>query len=219
MTDELLDEQVRYYRARAPEYDATSQAPGDPFGAQLGEAIADLRRFGVVERAIELGAGTGQWTARLATVARRVLAVDAAPETLALNAVNVPAPNVERVVADAFTFVPDQPADLVVFGALLSHVPSDRFDAFWASVGRMLQPTGRAWVFDESPHGLWREEWLVEGESEVVHRTLEDGRRFRIVKVLWDAADLTERLARIGWRASLVRRDPFFWGTVERAPD
>jgi demethylmenaquinone methyltransferase/2-methoxy-6-polyprenyl-1,4-benzoquinol methylase len=216
VTDELMGEQVRYYRERAPEYDATSTAPGDPFGPLTAAAVEDLRRLGPVERAIELGAGTGQWTERIAPIATHLIAVDTAPEMLELNARNVPAPQVERVVADAFVFVPDEPADLVVFSALLSHIPSDRFDAFWAAVGRMLKPTGRAWLFDESPHGLWREEWLVEGESEVVHRTLEDGRRFRIVKVLWDAADLTERLAGIGWRASLVRRDPFYWGTAER---
>ena len=53
----------------------------------------------------------------------------------------------------------------------------------------------------------------------MVVRTLEDGRRFRIVKVLWDPAELEARLAAIVWRARLVRADPFYWGTVERAAD
>ncbi|HEX5239716.1 MAG TPA: class I SAM-dependent methyltransferase [Candidatus Limnocylindrales bacterium] len=214
MTDELLREQVRYYRARAPEYDRTSRPPDDPFADLTGAAVADLHRLGPVERAIELGAGTGQWTGQVAAIAREVIAVDAAPETLDLNAANVRASNVARVVADAFEFTPDRPADLVVFSALLSHIPSARFDAFWEAIGRMLTTTGRVWLFDESPHGLWREEWVTDPEHEVVERTLEDGRRFRIVKVLWDASDLAARLEAIGWRASLVRRDPFYWGTV-----
>lgn len=184
MTDELLREQVRYYRARAPECDETSQPPDDRFADQLAAAVADLGRLGPVDRAIELGAGTGQWTRHIATVAREVVAADAAPETLELNAVNVPAPNVERVVADAYEFVPDLPADLVVFTALLSHIPSARFEAFWTSVGRMLAPAGRVWLFDEAPHGLWREAWVADVEHEIVERTLEHGRRFRIVKVL-----------------------------------
>jgi demethylmenaquinone methyltransferase/2-methoxy-6-polyprenyl-1,4-benzoquinol methylase len=216
VTDHLLSEQIRYYRARAPEYDATSRPPGDPFASLAAEAVADLQRLGPVDLAIELGAGTGQWTGFVAALAREVIAVDAAPETLELNAVNVSAPNVRRVVADAFEFVPERRAELVVFSALLSHIPSNRFDSFWESVGRSLAPTGRVWLFDESPHGLWREEWVVDPAHEIVERTLEDGRRFRIVKVLWDPADLARRLAAIGWRASLVRRDPFYWGTVTR---
>ena len=31
--DALLAEQVRYYRERAPEYDATSRPEGDPYAA------------------------------------------------------------------------------------------------------------------------------------------------------------------------------------------
>ena len=217
MTDDLLLEQVDYYRARAPEYDATSRPPGDPFADLTAVAMGDLRALGPVDRAIELGAGTGQFTALLAEIAAEVIAVDSAPEMLALNAAKVRAPNVERVVGDVFEWRPTERADLVMFGALLSHVPDDRFGAFWAAVGDMLRPGGRAFIFDESIGGLSPEEWT--GEAGVVVRTLEDGRRFRIVKVLWDPAELEARLASIGWRARLVRADPFYWGTVERAAD
>jgi len=218
MTEELLREQVAYYRARAPEYDATSRPPGDPFAALGAEAEAALVALGPVTRAIELGPGTGQYTGLLAGIAGHVTAVDTAPEMLAINAARVPAANVERVVADVFEWRPAERAQLVMFGALLSHIPSDRFDAFWGAVDGMLAPGGRVFVFDESPHGLWREE-AAGPADEVVVRTLEDGRRFHIVKVLWDARDLEARLASIGWRARLVRRDPFYWGTVERAAD
>jgi len=215
VVDEVLAEQIRYYRERAAEYDATSRPPGDPF-APLGRmANGALEALGPVDRAIELGPGTGQLTAILAGMARQVVAVDSSPEMLAINAAKVPAANVERVAADVLAWRPDRPADLVAFGALLSHIPAARFDAFWAAVDRMLRPGGRVYVFDESPHGLWREE-VAGDEPEIVVRTLQDGRRFRIVKVLWDPADLTARLAPIGWTARLVRRDPFYWGTVER---
>ena len=48
-------------------------------------------------------------------------------------------------------------------------------------------------------------------------RTLTDGRRFRIIKVLWDPPELAARLAGLGWQATFTREDPFFWGTVRRA--
>ncbi len=56
---ELLDEQIRYYRARAPEYDATSTPEDDPF-AEAGNRVRDaLRAFAPRGRVIELAAGTG----------------------------------------------------------------------------------------------------------------------------------------------------------------
>jgi SAM-dependent methyltransferase len=218
--DELLDDQVRYYRARAPEYDATAPAyeaagrPDDPLASIAAEAIAALRALGPVERAIELGAGTGQFTRIVASVARSVEAVDTSPEVLAINAANVPAPNVQRTVADAFHFVPDRRADLVVAAALVSHIPRERAAVFWAAVDGMLRLGGQVFVFDEAPHGLWSEE--AGGEQDVVWRTLEDGRRFRIVKVLWEPEDLRAMLEDLGWQAAITRHDPFWWATVRR---
>jgi SAM-dependent methyltransferase len=207
VTGELLEEQVRYYRARAPEYDTTSPDAAAP-------AIADLRALGPVRRAIELGAGTGQYTGVLASMADEVVAVDAAPEALELLRAKVAAPNVVTVAADVFAYEPDEPADLVVFGALFSHIPTEWFDAFWSAIDRMLAPGGRVFVIDEARHDLWTEE--VTAQDEIVVRTLGDGRRFRIVKVLWDLDALTARLEAAGWRARFVREDPFYWGVVER---
>ena len=212
--DTLLEEQVRYYRARAPAYDATSQPEGDPDAAIAARAKGELLALGPVARAIELGAGTGQFTQLVAEVADHVTAVDTSPEVLALNARKLRRPNVEYVVGDVFEWRPDEPADLVVMAALLSHIPRERLAAFWTAVEGMLTPDGVAFVFDESTHGGWGEE--ANGTPEVVMRTLTDGRRFRIVKVLWDAGELTGRLAALGWRASITREDPFYWGTVRR---
>jgi demethylmenaquinone methyltransferase/2-methoxy-6-polyprenyl-1,4-benzoquinol methylase len=218
--DELLDEQVRYYRARAPEYDATAPVydaasrPDDPYASIATEATAALQALGPVERAIELGAGTGQFTRIVALLARDVEAVDSSPEVLALNMANVPAPNVRRTVADAFQFVPGRPVELVVAAALVSHIPRERAAAFWAAVDGMLRPGGHVFVVDEAPHGLWSEE--AGGEPDVVWRTLEDGRRFRIVKVLWEPEELRAMLEGLGWRAAITRHDPFWWATVTR---
>jgi trans-aconitate methyltransferase len=212
MTDELLDEQVRYYRERAHEYDATSPAHHHAYADVFAQAAADLRALGPVGFAIELGAGTGQFTGALASIAVSVVAVDTSPEALERLRAKVDAPNVATVVGDVLAWRPDTPADLVMFAALLSHIPRDRFDAFWSAVDAMLAPGGRVFVIDESRHGFWPEQ--ATADDEVVTRTLEDGRRFRIVKVLWDPDALARRLEGSGWRASFVREDPLYWGVV-----
>jgi demethylmenaquinone methyltransferase/2-methoxy-6-polyprenyl-1,4-benzoquinol methylase len=214
VTDELLAEQIRYYRERAPEYDATSPADVHPYADTFARAAADLRVLGPVGLAIELGAGTGQFTGSLARIAETVVAVDASPEALERLQVTVDASNVDTVAADLFAWSAEVPADLVVFGALLSHIPSDRFDAFWSVVDAMLASGGRVFIIDESPHDLWSEE--ATAQDEVVMRTLEDGRRFRIVKVLWEPDALARRLEASGWQASFVREDPLYWGVVTR---
>ena len=211
----LLAEQVRYYRERAPEYDATSRPEGDPYAKIAALAHAELRSLGPVARAIELGAGTGQFTELVAAIADEVEAVDTSPEVLELNRRKLGAANVRYTVADVFTWRPAEPADLVVAAALLSHIPRERFGAFWASVGAMLRPDGPFFLFDEAPHGVWSEE--ATAAPEVVMRTLNDGRRFRIVKILWDVDELTAVLRDLGWTARLTRRDPFIWGTIARA--
>ena len=95
MTGEsVLDEQRRYYAARAPEYDdwwfrrgryelaADAKARWD---ADVAEVETALSAFGPVGDVLELAAGTGLWTRHLVRTASRLVAVDASAETLALN--------------------------------------------------------------------------------------------------------------------------------------
>jgi len=60
--DEVLAEQVAYYRRRAGEYDVT--AYGDDLAAaraHIARLVAELRPAG---RVLEIGCGTGLWTGR-----------------------------------------------------------------------------------------------------------------------------------------------------------
>ena len=210
---ELLDQQIGYYRARAAEYDATSSIDGDPLGADTRVIQAALRSFAPRGRVLELAAGTGQWTAQLAPLADELLAVDAAPEMLALNAAKVGDSRVRYAVADAFTMEPDPTWDVVFFGFFLSHVPRTRFEPFWATVAGLLAPAGRVFFVDEAEHRMWREDWIDESAG-IVRRTLADGTEHRAVKVLWRPDALGERLERLGWNSTIERSGPFYWGSA-----
>lgn len=209
----LLEEQIRYYRGRAAEYDATSTAPDDSFGPDLDRVREAIREFQPRGRVLELAAGTGLWTGLLAEFANELTAVDAAPEMLAINAAHHGAPHVRFVESDIFALQPDPDWDVVFFGFWLSHVPPARFDDFWALVRGLLRPNGRVFVVDEADHGQWEEDW-VDREAGVVHRRLTDGTTHRAVKVLWRPEDLAERLGQIGWSANLSASGPFYWGSA-----
>ncbi|HEX7171560.1 MAG TPA: class I SAM-dependent methyltransferase [Candidatus Limnocylindria bacterium] len=211
----LLDEQIAYYRARAEEYDRTSIPEHDPFAAQADRIRAALRALDLRGRVLEIAAGTGQWTGLLAETAEELTAIDSSPEMLALNQERTNRPRVRYVVDDAFALPATHGHDVLFFGFFLSHVPPERFDAFWAVVEGQLAPNGRAVFVDEGRHGAWREDWIDEART-VVRRTLLDGTVHRAVKVLWDVPDLAERLTALGWTASVADAGPFYWGVAHR---
>lgn len=212
---ELLDEQIAYYRARADEYDRTSTPEGDPFAPHADRIRAELVALQLRGRVLELAAGTGQWTGFLAETADELTAFDSAPEMLAMNRARAARPSVRYVVGDVFEMVPSHDRDVVFFGFFLSHVPPERFAAFWSIVRGLLAPHGRVVFVDEGRHSAWTEDWIDETRA-VVRRTLRDGTVHRAVKVLWNAHDLAERLVALGWTASVTPEGPFYWGVVHR---
>jgi demethylmenaquinone methyltransferase/2-methoxy-6-polyprenyl-1,4-benzoquinol methylase len=221
--DDLLDEQIAYYRARAPEYDdwwlrrGRYALEGDlrrAWDADVAEVEDAVDDFGPTGAVLELAAGTGIWTERLARVATTITAVDSSPEALARNRARVAGAgaDVEHVVADLFAWEPPQRYDVVFFSFWISHVPPGRFDGFWATVDRALAPGGRAYLIDNAPTSEW-----IDSEGGVSRRELADGRTFDIVKRYWSADDLAARLRPLGWVADLQQTERFFLhGSVVR---
>ena len=192
----VLDQQREYYAARAPEYDDWWWRRGryalDPererrWLADVAEAEARLRAFAPGGDVLELAAGTGLWTRKLVALARRVVAVDANAETLALNT-----PAAELVQADVFAWRPTERFDVCFFSFWLSHVPAERFDGFWSLVRSALKPDGRVFLIDSASGDKAHTGTDQEGELET--RTVSDGRAFRIVKRRWDPDELAERV-------------------------
>ena len=212
--EQLLHEQIAYYRAVAPEYD--DHALEDAAGGH--ELVAALDAFRPAGDVLELACGPGTWTGRLLRHATSLTAVDASPEMLAIAARRVGAGRVRFVEADLFTWRPDRRYDAVFFGFWLSHVPLERFDGFWALVADCLAPGGRVCFVDDA-HRTADE--LIEGEaSSTIRRRLNDGSVHRAVKVPHDPAELEARLAGLGWSITVARTSgPFFWGEGVRSAE
>ena len=214
--DELVTEQIDYYRQRAGEYDRMLESEGryELDSLDPGARDADTRELALAEQALtafhpggdvlELACGPGWWTKRLARTARTVTGVDASPEMLAVNRQRVAAPNVTLVQSDLFAWSPDRRYDVVFFSFWLSHVPRDRFAEFWALVGRAVAPHGRVFFIDERrPDALDGHEEVLDDPRGAALRWLEDGRRFRMVKVYYEPSELEAALARVGWLATV----------------
>ena len=124
--DDLVAGQLRYYRARAGEYDATSYAA---VSAERASVPAIVDRLQISGDVLELACGTGIWTGELVRHATTLTALDGAPEMLDLARRRVPT-SVRFEQADVFNWTPTSSWDVVFFSAWLSHIPTDRFARF-----------------------------------------------------------------------------------------
>lgn len=211
--NQLLAEQIAYYRARAPEY-FDEIIPGTVGLHELEPALDEFRPTGDV---LELACGPGRWTPQLLRHARTVTAVDASTEMIAIASSRVdPDASIRFIQADIFHWTADRRYDVVFFGFWLSHVPLDRFTWFWSLVDDALWPGGRVFFIDDSYR---TPDELIEGESSsTIRRHLSDGSQHRLVKVPHEPAELEQRLADLGWAISVTpTAGPFYWGAGARA--
>jgi SAM-dependent methyltransferase len=215
----LLSAQKTFYDLRAPDFGDESKPSDRKVRGYMDQAVAralidELRPIGDV---LELACGDGAFTRELVRHARSVTAVDASPRMLARNHEQVADSKVTYVNADLFAWTPDRAYDAVFFGFWLSHVPPASLEAFWSLVRNCVRPGGPVAFIDEDDRASGHDDsGLVEGIP-LARRTLSDGRKFDIVKVFWDPADLETRLRELNWDVNIRRVGESFMFGVGRS--
>lgn len=184
-------EMQSYYAARATEYDKVYQKP---------ERQADLRgieawlppRFADA-RVLEVACGTGYWTRFIAQAATSILALDTAPETLAIARGRVADESVCFEVGDAYALPGAAPVfDAAFAGFWFSHVPRTRQREFLSGLNAALRPGARVVLLDNL---------YIEGSSSPIGerdadgntyqaRSLADGSVHRVLKNFPSAEEL-----------------------------
>lgn len=221
MSDTTLQEQIAYYRARAGEYDEWFYRVGRyDHGAEINqrwfdeaaEVMQELHQIGPVEIVMELACGTGIWTRELLKVGRQITAIDASSEVIEINRQKLQSVNVRYEQADLFTWEPDREYDLVVFAFWLSHVPPGRLDSFLSKVGRAVRRGGQVFMVDSRPDQTsTAKDKPIQMDSEAYQvRKLNDGREFRIVKVFYGPDDLSAKLMKTGFDATVKTTQSYF---------
>jgi demethylmenaquinone methyltransferase/2-methoxy-6-polyprenyl-1,4-benzoquinol methylase len=213
VTDEVLTDQVDYYRRRAGEYDVTAYGDVAAARVRIARLVTEMRPTG---RVLEIACGTGLWTEALAGLADTVTAIDAAPEVVEIARDRVRSANVSFKVADVFSWGTGGRFDVIFFSAWLSHVPISRFEQFWHSLRGLLAENGRVLFIDEHVDERGKEAY-VPGRDEIVERRLRDGSTFRVIKNFVDPDRLEHRLRRLGWECT-IRRDGSDWVCGEARP-
>jgi SAM-dependent methyltransferase len=222
-TDSLIQEQIDYYRRRAPEYDETASPPGDPLGGYWEQVERAVHAFDPTGDVLEIASGTGKWTRLLLEHASSVTALDSAAEMHDESRRKLgPQSKLRYVEGDVFSWLPDGAYDVVFFASWLSHVPPPLFGRFWETVERALAPDGRVFFIDEV-EDAWRneehlrEDFVHDPSVPIVRRPLRDGGTFNVVKVFWNPRELETRLGELGWDVKAKTVGPLFWAEGSRS--
>jgi SAM-dependent methyltransferase len=213
--EETLSQQVDYYRRRAPEYDETSLGDTEASRRRFAEIIDQLQPTGDI---LEIACGTGLWTRHLVRRARNLTALDSSPEMIELARSRGGDRSPTFILADIFRWEPDRHYDAVFFGFWVSHVPPQRFAAFWGLVEHCLAPGGRVLFVDEGAPRATNDP--AAADSPIVMRQLRDGTIHEIVKIFYEPEELRRSLADLGWTATIELTDEgLLVGTARRGAE
>jgi demethylmenaquinone methyltransferase/2-methoxy-6-polyprenyl-1,4-benzoquinol methylase len=217
MDEPVLQEQARYYRERAAEYDATALGDDDATLHPLAQEFrrwptSIMARLAPCEHALELACGTGIWTCELLAVARYILAVDASSEMLALNLAKVADARVRYQLADLFAWEPDTLVDLAFAALWFSHVPSERLPPMLSALRRAVRPGGQLCIVDEPDSSPVRPPATEDPDLEM--RELRDGRQFQIVKIYRSPQRLAALCVDAGFTQVTTIPGTYFFGLI-----
>ncbi len=220
----ILEEQISYYRARAPEYDEWFLRKGrydvgaddnQRWHAETKKLRSALHQARPCGRILELACGTGWWTRELVVHCQKLTAVDSSPEAIALNQSKINDDRVEYIETNMFHWKSESLFDFVFFGFWLSHVPDSHMELFWRLIERSLRPGGKLFFVDNLIPST--PDSAPPTEDNITRRRLNDGREFNIVKVFYDPDELARAVRNRGWKGDVCTTGDFFlYGRFER---
>jgi protein-L-isoaspartate O-methyltransferase len=162
-------ELVRYYGARASEYEAIYEKPErQPDLQRLRRIVSE---FATQRNVLEIACGTGYWTEVLAGSAQKLTAIDASPEVLAVARAKGLGSHVVFHEDDAYALANVSGRyDAVFVGFWWSHIPHAAISQFLDALHRRLPGGARVMVLDNR---------YVEGSSTPIARTDADGNTYQ----------------------------------------
>ncbi|MEH1901077.1 MAG: class I SAM-dependent methyltransferase [Nostoc sp.] len=221
MTDNILEQQIEYYRARANEYDQWFYRKGrydrgtennQRWFNEVAVIKNTLHQIGVVDDILELACGTGIWTQELLSIGKKITAIDTSQEMITINRSKLNSLSVEYHLTDLFTWQPDTKYDLVFFAFWLSHVPPKLLDSFLTKVYQSVRLGGQVFMIDSSfePTSTANDHILKDDGNIYQTRKLNDGQEFQIVKIFYQPDELQVQLNKTGFQADVKVTDNYF---------
>ena len=235
--DRIIDEQIRYYRARASEYDEWWERrgrydAGESFLAAWRSDISTLENWVHLQspmgKTLEVAAGTGNWTRVIEPYTTELTALDSSPEALAICAGKLGSSRTRLVSADIFSWRPETVYETIFSSFWISHIPLDGWRPFWGLMDEALAPRGSVLLIENAPPHYaiangppeYRSLTSQSDDDPVPHQTvrrLKDGSDYRVEKHYWTPDQLVSDLEELGWSADVAMSTfAFIYARVRR---
>lgn len=220
-TDKIIQQQIEYYRARANEYDEwfyrigrydRGEENNQRWFHEVAIVKDALHKIAPVNSILELASGTGIWTQELLSIGKKITAIDASEEVIAINRSQVNSLSVEYHILDLFAWQPETEYDLVFFGFWLSHVPPTLLDSFLTKVNQSVRKGGQIFMIDSrfEPTSTANNHLLENDGNIYKKRKLNNGQEFSIVKIFYQPDELQDKLKQAGFQAEVKITDNYF---------
>lgn len=225
----LIEQQKRYYELRAPHYDEWVERRGrwdhgheenEAWIQERDQTVKVLREAKLSGSVLDIACGTGWWTQHLIS-AHEITALDSSKSMLRYCGARL-GTKVRLVNADVFQWAPKRRFQNIMFTFWLSHIPECKFSAFWDQIDAWLEPNGMVFFADHlfSSGNFAIDQKMPSSQASTSSRTLENGRKFEIVKVFYEPQVLRMKLSKLGWSFNIGRSARFFiWGTGRRSAE
>ena len=215
MRGESVEQMQRYYNQRAGEYEQGYYQPDPLLQQEIAALAAAVHATMRDHRVLEVACGTGFWTAKAASIAARITAIDASAEMLALARVkNLPADRVQFIQGDAYRL--DEVAGEFAAGMAmfwLSHIPTARLDEFLTGFHQRIGG-GATVLLAENIYnpGIGGEVLIKPGHADAYkRRTLADGSQHEIIKNYYDERQLCALLAPYACDIEITIGRRYYW--------
>lgn len=162
-----------------------------------------------------MACGTGYWTRQVSATATSIIAVDLAPETLAIErAQTKPDAPIDYRIGDAFNLaVVGGAVDSGLVAFWWSHVTVETLRAFLTGLHRRLGKDAKVLVMDNR---------YVEGSNYPItrtdasgntyqRRTLDNGAEYEVLKNFPSGAEVSRAIVDAGGIAPVIRELSFYW--------
>ncbi|MGH9045884.1 MAG: class I SAM-dependent methyltransferase [Acidimicrobiales bacterium] len=220
VSDQVRNEQIAYYQARAPRYDDVYTCTGDydqgpEYNAQwrsdLSDIASGLAAAPLRGDCVELGAGTGYWSEQIVHRVQRLWLLDSSDEVLQVGRDRLgggPA-EVECEVVDLWRWEPRRTWDCALACFFLEHVPDEVLPGLLRSLHGALRPGAPVFMAE----GVAR--WPA---PQVETRLIGD-RIFEVVERRRTAAEFAEVFGAAGFSVDLTIGPYVIFGVATRDSD
>ncbi len=184
--DQMINrDMISYYRDRAGEYDRNAYSEERQRARQpdIQKSAAVLQNIFSDKRVLEIAAGTGFWTERIAETAMSVTATDINKNAIDLaKKKSYTKANVTFSVADMYMLGDLPPYDALFGGFIFSHVLREDWRKFIDTINSYVIPAGVVVLMDNRFLVPNPNDRTDERDNNYRLRTLENGSKHEVVK-------------------------------------